>query len=550
MNIFATGISDNVLFVVKNVTISPKKIIKVFNTPMYPGTTLDVMQIPGISEEDIRTSLIKGDLKNKLKTGQLQVVSSTVAFPESDTAFIKELGIMGLSNNIINPDVIADISTQGDGLPDGTVKFTSPPRAAMWTLNKNIDSSKADGIKYIAARGGGVWIRNMANGSPGANLQDTWYVNFDTGNNNADGLTPSTAVKNVDEIQARWGNQIIDGYFTPSVFIHISGNDSKPHTFSPCMSNFVLIYFKGTRINTPGLSGTLTTYQNWNGNTKTQCEFSWSSLIGTWTPGQFLSLPSLGNVSVVVGRDIGSKTAVSCDAVDLDNIASVDGAAVTFQGYSFNKLNGKISLSPSGEGTLIFQDIQLGDPDNIDLHWVNITGTNGGGGQVLFIGCSIYGVDNYNDTLAAAVGCYIVGWRNYGRDLMLGNIHDSVGGAIYRVHEQGFSDIISNVLLLGVPSIDPSGALLIESNCSCYNAFQGWLVKGEIEIDGSFWVKNANINGSVLQVTAGAKVTYTDAAKIGSTGTSPTNRYVVPGASSNTLPLVSPNSLCGIIKLI
>lgn len=452
--------------------------------------------------------------------------------------------IFGQSSGV---STITDISAEGNGLTDGTVKFTAPPRAAMWILNRNADLSLADGIRYIAAVGGGLWIRDITLGSPGANFQDTWYVDFDNGDNTADGLTPATALASTDEVQARWGQQVIDGAITPVVIVNVAGNSSATHVFAPVMTNIALVYFVGTRTDTPGLSGTLTTYQNWNAATKTQCEFSWSSLPSTWTAGQFLALPSLGNVSVIAGKDVGSKTAVSCDAFDGDNWISVDGAAVGFQGYTFNSLTGKLKLSPAGNGVLVFQDIQLGNADAIDLHWLQIDGRDSA--QVTFVGCRIYGVDTFNDNLAAAVGCYIVGWRNYGRDALQGTIHDSVGGAIYRVHENAFSDIWDHVLLFGIPSVDESGYLLVETDCSCYNAFAGWNVRGKMRIDGSFWVKNANASGWVLKTEVGGVICYSNASGIGSTGTPPTNLYVVPGATSGTLPLVATARLSGIVQL-
>lgn len=442
---------------------------------------------------------------------------------------------------------ITDISTQGAGLPDSSIRFTAAPRAAMWVLSRDADPSLADGIKYETAIGGGLWVRNVSLGTPGANFQDTWYVDFDNGDNAADGLTLATAVGNLDEVSARWGAQVIDGSITPVVMVHVIGNSSANHTFSPVMVNIALVIIIGTRTNTAGLSGTLTTYQNWNGATKTQCEFSWSGLTGTWTAGQFLALPSLGNVSVIAGKDIGSKTAVSCDAVNVDGWFPTPGAAVGFQGYNFNALSGKIICSPAGTGVLVFQDIQLGQGDAIDLHWVSINGKDGA--QVTFIGCRLYGVDNYNLVLAGAVGCYIVGWRNNGRDLMQGNIHDTIGGATYGVHSQGFSDIIDHVLLLGLPGVEESGYCLIEQDCSCYGGFAGWLVRGKLRINGSFWVKNVNAAGNVLQAQCGGVAVYLDATKIGSTGTAPTTLYVVPGATSATLPVVATTRLSGIVQL-
>lgn len=127
MSNFANYTSNSVSFVLKNVTAPPGRIIKVFNVQVYPGFTIDVMKIPGIAEEDIRASLLKGDLRNKITNGQLKIISSTIGLPEYDITFIKDLGNMGLYNsvnmmpiipgrekdilnNVANPIISVDIS--------------------------------------------------------------------------------------------------------------------------------------------------------------------------------------------------------------------------------------------------------------------------------------------------------------------------------------------------------------------------------------------------------------------------------------------------------
>lgn len=447
-------------------------------------------------------------------------------------------------------NTVTDIATQGNGLIDFSVRFTSAPRTAMWILNRNANPALADNIKYVAAIGGGLWIRNMTLGSAGANFQNTWYVNFNTGNNNADGLTLSTPVKSINEVQARWGDQVIDGYLVPFVEIFVAGNTDESFRLTPKFSNHAVVIIYGTRTNIIGLNGTFTTFQNWNGATKTQCEFSYSSLATSWTAagavGNFLAIPSLGDVSVIVGKDLGSKTALSCGPCDVTNFFPVDASTIAFQGYTVNKISANtLYIAPEGLGVLIFKDIELGN--NVDLHCIEVFGS----AQTTFSGCRIFGLDNYAPVSTGAVGSMLVGWRNYGIDLLLCNVHDSVGGAILRVHETGFTDILSNILMLGVPSIDLGGVLLIEEDASTFGAFQGFIVNGKMQINGSFWAKNANASGNVLQVTAGAFVTYADATKIGATGSVPTSLYRLPGPLvSNTLPFVATSSLSGIVKVI
>jgi len=81
-------------FVVQN--MQNNKTITIFNNTIGPGNSLDLMQIPGISEEDIRASCLKGDLYNKLVSGVLKVTT----FPEV-TNFANDLmNVLGPSSTI------------------------------------------------------------------------------------------------------------------------------------------------------------------------------------------------------------------------------------------------------------------------------------------------------------------------------------------------------------------------------------------------------------------------------------------------------------------
>lgn len=102
MTTFSDGLPIGVSFIIKNITSPPGRAIKVFNTPVYPGKTLDVMKVPGIGEGDVRDALLKGDLGRKLKNKQLAVVTSTLVLPESDTAYVAFLNSIGVNSSIVN----------------------------------------------------------------------------------------------------------------------------------------------------------------------------------------------------------------------------------------------------------------------------------------------------------------------------------------------------------------------------------------------------------------------------------------------------------------
>lgn len=81
-------------FTVRN--LSPYRRIRIFNYPINPGQTRDLLAIPEISEADIRHSLIKGELANFIRMRVISVVSSSIdllQFDTSQTSFLANAGV-------------------------------------------------------------------------------------------------------------------------------------------------------------------------------------------------------------------------------------------------------------------------------------------------------------------------------------------------------------------------------------------------------------------------------------------------------------------------
>lgn len=111
---FAYSLKYNTHFIVKNITgysdadilaeedlvipqavRSAKKVISVFNYPINPSDTRDLLQIPGVQEEDIRSSLLKGQLRHKFLCGDIALVSSNIdllQFSDKQRAFLFKFG--------------------------------------------------------------------------------------------------------------------------------------------------------------------------------------------------------------------------------------------------------------------------------------------------------------------------------------------------------------------------------------------------------------------------------------------------------------------------
>ena len=144
---FAYSLKYNTHFIVKNITgytdaeilaeedlviplmdRSPRKMVRIFNYPINPGDTRDLLQIPGVQEEDIRSSLLKGVLRHKFLCGDIALVSSNIdllQFSDKQRAFLFNFGFteglvigldeLGDSSYGPDNDTIGFIETQGGG---------------------------------------------------------------------------------------------------------------------------------------------------------------------------------------------------------------------------------------------------------------------------------------------------------------------------------------------------------------------------------------------------------------------------------------------------
>lgn len=82
------------VFRVENIT--PAKMVRVFRFPIPPGMSRDLMDIPDVSEADIRHSLLKGELNIKIRCNEIRVIESNIdllQFDECQKSFLEQAGI-------------------------------------------------------------------------------------------------------------------------------------------------------------------------------------------------------------------------------------------------------------------------------------------------------------------------------------------------------------------------------------------------------------------------------------------------------------------------
>ena len=117
-------------FVVKNIT-SPPKTICVFNTNIKFGQSKNLLDIPGIGEEDVRISLLKGQVLNKILSGDIQIVKSDVnalSFNQNQSNFLANSNLTtGIKiNNTILPYIERRDLTMLGAIDGYNTRFVCP----------------------------------------------------------------------------------------------------------------------------------------------------------------------------------------------------------------------------------------------------------------------------------------------------------------------------------------------------------------------------------------------------------------------------------------
>src|SRR5665213_3370860 len=96
MDIFAPFRKINGCFIVMN--ISPQiKTIRIFNYPINYTDTRDLLSIPGVAEQDIRASLLKGELCWKILARDIVIICSDIdllQFNDAQRSFLQAAGII------------------------------------------------------------------------------------------------------------------------------------------------------------------------------------------------------------------------------------------------------------------------------------------------------------------------------------------------------------------------------------------------------------------------------------------------------------------------
>lgn len=141
MDIFAPYLKRNGSFIVRNITPDRMKTIKIFNYPILYNQTRDLLQIPGVAEQDIRASLLKGEIRQKILVKDIVIEYSDIdllQFNDDQKDFLREAGVIkGLQVSAGNIDVLRREDIQLLGSINGINTVFTVPGGEKFIQNLN-----------------------------------------------------------------------------------------------------------------------------------------------------------------------------------------------------------------------------------------------------------------------------------------------------------------------------------------------------------------------------------------------------------------------------
>lgn len=118
------------VFKVQNIAKKGKR-IKIFTYPIPNGEVRDLMEIPHVSEADIRHSLLKGELNIKIRNHEIIVIDSNIDLLQFDPCHKQFLLDAGITTGLTVSDLTFVFKQNQDliGTKDGinTVFYTAEP---------------------------------------------------------------------------------------------------------------------------------------------------------------------------------------------------------------------------------------------------------------------------------------------------------------------------------------------------------------------------------------------------------------------------------------
>jgi hypothetical protein len=430
------------------------------------------------------------------------------------------------------------------GIADGAIVATAHPRAALWRRDRT-STLTADGLAVLAAADTGYWVRDLVAGAPGAAAVAAWYVDTGAGDNSAAGTAAETPVRDVEEVLYRIGQQPV-GAGGSTTLINITGDT--PARAIEINVNLVdngILAFVGTKT-VLDATHTISAHTDWAPAT---------GVIGSYTLSGAPNLTNSGWVGKFCRINAGARTGWKSPIVkdlgsgvfrgnfgqqsDYSAVEPVNADPVSI--YSPSKFGGNVTVRAKGLGTVFFQDLDIGvvgaDHSTICTE-----------GQVVFLACTVRGLDAYQGTVIVTVAlCQVIECRAYGYIQAHASSFSSVGGATLAARRSGVISIATRCLAVGTVIVghgtEGRGQLIVSAplGIADYNGdgLIVWPASLVTATDVVFLRDKASVSANGFHILAGGGFYYSTGKLPVAAGTAPTVEVLLASTSKalTDLPL-------------
>lgn len=517
-------------FTIKNVSPS-RKTINLFGRRIKFGELVDLLAIPEISEDDIRSSLIKGELANKIRKNAIKIASTNInliQFDSEQLAFINSASLSGLDllgtsangNGNLALDNIAALSAVNDvNLNNGAVYFTNDVKDS-WRLDK-FSISTVDGVTVASTLSGtGRWIR-LNQAYPEWAAQSEWHIDPVSGSDTNSGDSLGASLKTWSEINRRIGINPLSGgtasfdpYFpgTKQINFYIYNDLLSSDILSVnflTSDNYAFINING--IPATVANGTFTTVTNTNPATNTQLSlYSAGVDLTAYVTGTHRIKVTSGAAQGLVFypiKDLGSNTVRATDAIDYASFVSASPSPGDTFIVETVPVISKFQVLPLG-GFVQLKDLQLGDTLN--------SNTLTSSGDLILRDCFILNLnysaggikENYNCLVSSPVAfiqSYLSPFFFYGG----GSLTTTLSGSYI---------IFSRFVFQDAPCVAYNG-FISTFNLGVFDSYDSGIIIDDKAAMGTFTATYGSGNAAYgMQIVSGSVFTYSDVTKQTITG--------------------------------
>lgn len=474
-------------------------------------------------------------------------------------AFFEGIGGGGGGGITLSPSVAA-LSTLGTGLPNGYVVEVTGNQASLWTLGP-ADNGVPTSVTRAPSDDGRTWYRDTVRGTPGTASQQFWYIDPVSGHDTNDGLTPGTALQTWDEFSARLGDQVIDGYDPnlPGTIMYVQFLNGRTYIAGDQMdvrahfTNKGGLAILGTK--TTVVSDTIAAVTPWAAATGVIGAYTLTTNTTASHVGQMIEVSSGPNqgVKTPIAKSTGAKQFRGNFFAQDTGVPTDPSVSDPVNIYTVTQILGEVHVEALGDGTVYFQDIELGvisSPHSVVFRT----------GQIQAIACILHGCDIWQDCDFATVQlCLTYDFRVYGYCIEWGNVHMSTIGTALDVRAGGTVIIYGQTLvqsygvvvghqLEGVGTLvvsdpgDGGGPLAVADYST-----QGFLIYpgSTLVCHDYIFCRDSVSSAASYQVMAGGLLAYDSAVKPLTAGTAATQFSIIGGTTKASAAIPFFNSTSG-----